>query len=315
MRNAFARTITELAAGDDRVMLLAGDIGNRLFDEYKTRYPGRFLNCGVAEANMVGVAAGLAMDGLRPFVYTIAPFTTTRVLEQIRVDVCYHELPVTVVGVGAGLAYANLGATHHSCEDIAFLRALPGMRVVCPADPYEAEAATAAVLADGAPTYLRLGKKGEPGIHAGVPKFEIGRAIEVREGTDVCVLGTGNILPVALEAAELLAGGTSCAVFSFHTVKPLDEETLARAFAEFGLVVTVEEHSLIGGLGAAVAEWLVDGKPRRASLVRVGTRDEFMHEAGDQSHAREWYGLTASSIADRIRQALALPTPRAITLQ
>ena len=314
MRNAFARCVTGVAAADDRVMLLSGDIGNRLFDDFKARHPGRFLNCGVAEANMIGVAAGLAMDGLRPFVYTIAPFTTTRVLEQIRVDVCYHELPVTIVGVGAGLCYASLGATHHSCEDIAFLRALPGMRIVCPADPYEVEGATAATLASEAPTYVRLGKKGEPAVHPGPPEFEIGRAIELRSGTDTCVLATGNILPVALEAADLVADDISCAVFSFHTVKPLDEETLTRAFEDYSLVVTVEEHSLIGGLGAAVAEWLVDGPARRARLLRIGTRDEFIHTAGDQDHARRWYGLTATSIADRVREAVAAG-PRPITLR
>jgi transketolase len=304
VRNAFARTITELAGEDERVVLLSGDIGNRMFDDYKSRYPDRFLNCGVAEANMVGMAAGLAMAGLRPFAYTITPFVTTRVLEQIRVDVCYHDVPVTVVGVGAGLCYANLGATHHSCEDIAFLRALPGMQVVCPGDPWEVAAATSAALAGGAPTYLRLGKKGEPEVHSGAPAFEIGRAIELREGRDACLLATGNILPVALEAADLLAGSVSCAVYSFHTVKPLDEDVLRRAFDDHELVATIEEHSLIGGFGAAVAEWLVDGPPRRAGLLRVGTRDQFLHEAGDQEHARRWHGLTAEAIAGRIREAL-----------
>ncbi len=306
MRDAFARTITELAGEDERVVLLSGDIGNRLFDDYKSRFPDRFLNCGVAEANMVGMAAGLAMAGLRPFAYTITPFVTTRVLEQIRVDVCYHAVPVTIVGVGSGLCYANLGATHHSCEDIAFLRALPGMRVVCPGDPWEVAAATSAALAGSAPTYLRLGKKGEPEVHAGPPAFEIGRAIELRQGRDACLLATGNILPVALEAADMLAGSISCGVFSFHTVKPLDDDALRGAFDGHELVVTVEEHSLIGGFGSAVAEWLVDGPSRRARQLRIGTRDEFIHEAGDQEHARRRNGLTAEAIAGRVREALEL---------
>lgn len=304
MRNAFAKTVTELADRDERVVLLSGDIGNRLFDGFKQRHPDRFLNCGVAEANMVGVSAGLAMAGMRPYVYTITPFVTTRVLEQIRVDLCYHELPVTIVGVGAGLSYASLGATHHSCEDIAFLRALPGMRVVCPADAHEVVAATAAALAQESPLYLRLGKKGEPLVHAGVPEFEIGRAIQLRQGSDVCLLGTGNILPVVQETADTLAPGLSAAVVSFHTVKPLDEELLTHVFETYPLVVTVEEHSLIGGFGAAVAEWLGDGPPRRARLLRVGTSDEFLHEAGGQDYAREWYGLTAAAIAGRVREAL-----------
>src|SRR5215467_4329085 len=137
MRNAFADELTKLGSEEPCVVMLSGDIGNRLFDKFKDRHPGRFLNCGVAEANMTGVAAGMAMCGLRPVAYTITPFVTTRCLEQIRVDVCYHNLPVTIVGVGAGLSYASLNATHHSCEDVAFLRALPNMSIVCPADPVE----------------------------------------------------------------------------------------------------------------------------------------------------------------------------------
>jgi transketolase len=304
MRNAFASELTELAAADERVFLLVGDIGNRLFDDFRARFPERFVNCGVAEQNMIGMAAGLAMSGLRPFVYTITPFVTTRVLEQIRVDLCYHDLPVTVVGVGAGLSYAGLGATHHSCEDIAFLRALPGMTVVCPADAHEVRAAVRADLAQDGPLYLRLGKKGEPLVHAAPPALVIGKAIAVRDGTDVCVLATGNIVPTALEAAELLdERGLSARVVSLHTVKPLDDALLSSAFWSHPLVVTVEEHSLIGGMGSAVAEWACDHAGQRARLLRVGTRDEFMHESGGQDHARAWYGLTAESIADRIATA------------
>ena len=181
MRNAFARELEAIAERDARVMLLSGDIGNRMFDKFKGKFPDRFLNCGVAEQNMMGVAAGLALCGWRPVCYTITPFVTTRCLEQIRVDVCYHQAPVVVVGVGAGLAYAELGATHHACEDIAFLRALPGMTVLCPADPMETGPALRAAMALESPTYLRLGKKGEPNVHEAPPEpFEIGRALPVR---------------------------------------------------------------------------------------------------------------------------------------
>src|SRR5262245_37500104 len=162
MRNAFAAEVTALAGQDERVVLLMGDIGNRLFNDFRDRHPERFFNCGIAEANMTGMAAGMAACGLRPVTYTIAPFVTTRCLEQVRVDVCYHRLPVTIVGVGAGLSYASLGATHQACEDIAFLRALPGMTVVCPADPLEVRLALRAALRHPGPVYLRLGKKGEP---------------------------------------------------------------------------------------------------------------------------------------------------------
>ena len=308
MRNAFAREITELAEADERVVLLSGDIGNRLFDDFKQRHPDRFINCGVAEANMVSMAAGMAMDGLRPVAYTITPFITTRVLEQIKVDVCYHHVPVTIVSVGGGLSYASLGATHHSLEDIAFLRALPGMAVVCPADAHEVPPALRAAVAQDGPVYIRLGKKGEPLVHAAEPDFRIGRGIVLREGGDACLLATGNIVPTALEAADELAkGGLEVRVVSFHTVKPLDEELLAEAFRSFPLVVTVEEHGLIGGVGSAVAEWAADNAPGSARLLRIGARDEYLHESGGQAHARAWYGLTAEAIASRTRAAQAAP--------
>ena len=310
MRNAFADELTKLAGEDERVVLLSGDIGNRLFDRYREQTPERFFNCGVAEQNMMGMAAGLAMCGLRPVVYTITPFVTTRCLEQIRVDVCYHDLPVTIVGVGAGLSYASLGVTHHANEDIAFLRALPGMSVVCPADAHEVRAGLRAAVAHGGPVYMRMGKKNEPLIHEGVPgDFGIGRAITVREGSDVTLLAAGTIMPTVLEAGDLLAAeGVSARVVSFHTVKPLDEELLAEAFGTHKVVATVEEHSLIGGFGSAVAEWLAD-RPHRpaAQLLRVGVGDWYLHEAGGQGYARERYGLTAENIAKRVQAAVLEP--------
>jgi transketolase len=301
MRNAFATEINAQAARDPRVVLLSGDIGNRLFDPIKANAPDRFLNCGVAEANMMTVAAGMAMNGLRPVVYTIAPFVTTRCLEQIRVDVCYHHLPVVIVGVGAGLSYASLGATHHSCEDIALLRALPNMTVISPADAHEVRGALRAALQHDGPVYIRIGKKGEPLVHDREPDFTIGKAIVIRPGRRVVFLANGTVVKVALGAADRLRQlGLSPEVVSFHTVKPLDEATLTRAFDEFELVVTVEEHSLIGGLGSSVAEWLADTEPRHARLLRVGTPDRFLDQAGEQEHAREVFGLTPEHIADRV---------------
>jgi transketolase len=305
MRNAFAAEITALAAADRRVVLLSGDIGNRLFDDFKARCPGRFFNCGVAEANMISVAAGMAMCGLRPVAYTITPFITTRCLEQIRVDICYHHVPVVVVGTGSGLSYASLGATHHSCEDIAFLRALPHMTVVCPGDPVEVKQSVRAALAQDEPVYIRLGKKGEPVVHKQPPDFVIGKGIVVRPGKDVCLLSTGNTLALAVRAAdELGKKGAGAQFVSLHTVKPLDEALLADVFARFPLVVTVEEHSLVGGLGGAVAEWVVDRPPQRAQLLRVGTADGFIHETGNQEYARRYFGLTAEKIAERTFQAM-----------
>ncbi len=305
MRNAFAAEITALAATDPRVVLLSGDIGNRLFDEYKVRAPGRFFNCGVAEANMLSVGAGMAMCGLRPVAYTITPFVTTRCLEQIRVDVCYHHVPVIIVGTGSGLSYASLGATHHSCEDIAFLRVLPHMQVVCPGDPVEVKLALRAALAQNEPVYIRLGKKGEPVVHQQPPEFVIGKGIVVRTGKDVCLLSTGNTLPLAVRAAEALGKqGVTAQVVSLHTVKPLDEELLADAFARFPVVATIEEHSILGGLGGSVAEWLVDRGPQEARLLRFGTGDHFIHETGNQEYARRFYGLTAEAVVERTLKTL-----------
>lgn len=304
MRNAFAAEITTLAGEDERIVLLSGDIGNRLFDEYKARHPHRFYNCGVAEANMIGMAAGMALCGLRPVAYTITPFITTRCLEQIRVDVCYHNLPVVIVGVGAGLCYASLGATHHACEDIALLRVLPNMTVVCPGDAWEVRLALRAALEHSGPVYLRLGKKGEPVVHTQPPDFVIGKGIVVRAGYDVCLLSTGNVLPIAVEAAEELdAHGVSAQVVSLHTVKPLDEALLHQAFSRFAVVATIEEHSRLGGLGSSVAEWLADRPFLKARLLRFGTADTFLHGTGDQAHARRHLGLTAEHIAEKTWQA------------
>jgi transketolase len=305
MRNAFAKQVTELAQRDERVVLLSGDIGNRLFDDLKARCPDRFFNCGVAEANMIGMAAGMAMSGLRPICYTITPFITYRCMEQIRIDVCYHHQPVIIVGTGAGLSYASLGATHHSCEEMGMLRLLPGLAVIAPADAMEVRAALKAALKQNHPVYIRIGKKGEPVVHQTEPNFEIGKAIPLRDGKDVCLLSTGNMLPAALETADLLAAkNVSAKVVSFHTIKPLDETTLADAFANFKLVVTMEEHSVLGGLGGSVAEWLADQSPARARLIRCGTADEFQHETAEQEEAREHFGLTATAMATRIQVAL-----------
>jgi transketolase len=298
VRNAFASELTKLAGEDPRVVMLSGDIGNRLFDKFKEQHPKRFFNCGVAEANMIGVGAGMAACGLRPIAYTITPFITTRVMEQIRVDVCYHNVPVIIVGVGGGLSYASLGGTHHSCEDIGMLRLLPHMTVICPGDPVEVRLALRAATKHDGPVYMRLGKKGEPVIHKSDPQFTIGKGIVVREGRDVCLLSTGNMLPEAVTAADELGAQ----LVSFHTVKPLDETLLADAFARFKLVATIEEHSVLGGLGGSVAEWLSDRPPQKARLLRIGTPDTFLHEAGEQEYAREVFGLTGKQIAEKIRR-------------
>lgn len=304
MRNAFADEMTQLAQRDPRLVLLSGDIGNKLFDRFKDVDDSRFYNCGIAEANMMGVAAGMALNGLRPFVYTITPFTTTRCFEQIRVDVCYHKAPVAIVGTGSGLSYAELGPTHHSLEDMAILRTLPGMRVLAPCDSIELRLALRAVLEDNSPAYIRIGKKGEPDIHTTPPKFKIGEAIIVRPGNDVSLLCAGNMMSETIKAADVLAAkGISAEVVSFHTVKPLDESYLHSASARFKLLVTVEEHSRIGGFGSAVSEWCASTNCA-VEQISFGTDDEFMHEVGSQNYARKKYGLTSENIAARVAVSL-----------
>ncbi|MBY0548475.1 MAG: hypothetical protein K2W95_14350 [Candidatus Obscuribacterales bacterium] len=306
MRNAFASEITSLAKENEKLVLLSADIGNKLFDKFKEAAPDRFFNCGVAEANMIGTAAGLAMSGLIPVCYTIAPFITYRCLEQIRVDLCYHNLHSVIVGVGAGLSYASLGPTHHSLEDIAMLRVLPNMKVICPGDAFEVRSALRAALQESGPAYIRLGKKGEPLVHDQEPPFAIGKAIEVRPGKNVCILSTGNVLPLALSCAEELDKAfVSCSVISFHTIKPLDQENLTKVFSDFALVVTLEEHSIHGGFGSSVAEWLARNRALRAQLLSIGTDDRFLHEAGGQSHARQIYGLTSEVIVSKIVASLS----------
>lgn len=306
MRNAFADELTKLGNVDPRVVMLSGDIGNRLFDKFRAAHPTRFYNCGVAEQNMTGVAAGMAMSGMRPITYTITPFVTTRCLEQIRTDICYHDLPVMIVAVGAGLSYAGLGPTHHACEDIAFLRAIPNMAVVCPGDAWEVRAAMRGALEREHPTYIRMGKRGEPKVHSETPEaFRIGKALPISEGSDVCLLSTGTMLPDVIETAHLLAAqGVSAEVVSFHTVKPLDTEFLAEAFARFRLVATIEEHSLIGGFGAAVAEWMVDNAIAPRGFLRFGTPDMFFKKSGEQEYAREQLGLSPHHMAERILTAV-----------
>jgi transketolase len=306
MRNAFADEVTKLGKEDSRVVLLSGDIGNKLFDKFKEGAEARFFNCGVAEANMMSVASGMALSGLRPVVYTITPFTTTRCFEQIRVDACYHHAPVTIVGTGSGLSYADLGPTHHSLEDLAILRTLPGMTVFAPCDEVELRLGLRAALRQDGPLYMRIGKKGEPVIHRTPPTaFVLGKAITLRPGRDACLIAAGTVMPEVLAAADALEkAGISTRVESFHTIKPLDADKLADVYRSVKLVAVVEEHGLLGGLGGAIAEWRVAQDAPLARMLAFGTPDEFMHEVGTQAYARRKFGLTADNIARRVLGAL-----------
>lgn len=305
MRNAFAQEILEIARRDSRLIILSADIGNRLFDKLKNEFPSRFYNTGVAEANTISMAAGLAISGFRPICYTITPFITYRCYEQIRVDICYHEMPVIIVGTGSGLSYASLGATHHSCEDIAIMRALPLMHVVAPADAQEVKACLRAAVNLGKPVYIRIGKKGEPVLYEDVPDFKFGCWSVLLEGSDVCLLSTGNMTAIALELAEKLKEKSiKASVVNCASIKPLDEDMLSAIIHRFGLVATIEEHSLIGGFGSAVLEWAVDHRVDANKLIRFGTKDLFLHQVGEQTYARKQHGLDSDALVVKILSCL-----------
>ena len=305
MRDAFAREMTTLAAQRRNLTLLSGDIGNRMFDRFKEVAPERFFNCGIAEANMMSLAAGMALSGLRPVIYTITPFTTTRCLEQIRVGVAYHQAPVVIVGTGSGLSYAELGPTHHSLEDLAILRTLPGLNVLAPADSAELVAQLRQALESSNPTYIRIGKKGEPPLHGTTANLGIGKANLLRDGSDLLVVGIGPILGEALEAAEAVsASGFSVAVASLGGVKPLDHDFLIAMAARFPRWLSLEEHGITGGLGSALLEWLSDCHVPAISLRRLGVPDRFLHELGNQAYTRRQLGLDARGLAQTIRRAI-----------
>jgi transketolase len=303
MRDAFFEALVDLAAGDERVWALTGDLGIGLFDDFERAAPGRYLNVGIAEQNMVGVAAGLASAGQVPFAYSIAPFVTSRPHDQIRVDVAMTGANVKLVGVGGGMAYGYLGPTHHAIDDLAIMRALPGLTVLAPGDPADVRRATRAAFAVDGPVYLRLGKNGERAVLPADASFVVGRAATLRDGGDVTLVSTGAILPEALAAAETLAAaGVEATVLHYGTVKPFDTETLVASATATGAVVTLEEHNVIGGLGSAAAEALAE-HGAGARLRRVGVPDTFAHVVGSQEHLRRHYGLTGDDVA---RAALEL---------
>ena len=300
MRDAFIKGLSTLAEADERVVLLTGDLGFKIFDDFARRFPGRFVNAGVAEPNLIGVAAGLALDGFRPFAYSIAPFATLRCFEQIRNDICHHNLPVTVVGVGGGYSYGTNGPTHHALEDIGAMRTLPNMTVLCPGDPVEAELSVRAIGSHAGPVYLRLGRAGDPVVHQDPPDFRIGRAITIQQGTDCTLISTGGILPVVVEASHRLREHSVRArVVSMHTVKPLDSATLEECCTGGAPVFTIEEHGPAGGLGSALGEWLV-ARQIPCRLISITTREQFAHRSGSQSFLRAEEGLSGQQIAERI---------------
>ncbi len=305
MRTAFITTLIDLARADKRIFLLVGDLGYSVIEPFKQEFPDRFVNIGVAEQNMTGVATGLALSGKIVFTYSIGNFPTLRCLEQIRNDVCYHNANVKIVAVGGGLAYGALGMTHHCTEDIAIMRALPNMTVVAPGDPVESALATRAIVERPGPCYLRLGKTGETVIHRKAPDFQLGKAIIVRDGGDATLIATGGMLCSAVQAAEkLVPGGIQTRILSMHTIKPLDAEAVLAAVRETGTIITIEEHSIIGGLGSAVAEVLAESGNSHALFKRIGIKDSFCTEVGSQEHLRKVYSLSVEDIVLTVKSLL-----------
>lgn len=298
MRKAFISRLINLAADDESVFLLIGDIGFGLVEPFAERFPERFINIGIAEQNMTGIATGLALSGKKVFCYSIANFPTIRCVEQIRNDICAHNADVTIVAGGTGLIYGALGHTHHTTEDIAIMRALPDMTVVVPGDPLEAAAATSAIYRHDCPCYLRLGRTGDPAVYREEPELKFGEAVAILDGKDITLIASGGLLFNALKAAEELASkGIKPRLLSMPFIKPLDKAALIKAAEETGAVITIEEHSIIGGLGSAAAEVLAEAGVPRLKFKRLGIPDEFCRQVGNQDHLRDYYGLSPTAIA------------------
>jgi len=299
MRISFINTLTELAAQNKDVMLITGDLGFSVFEDFKERFPDQYLNVGVAEQNMISVAAGLALSGKLPFVYSITTFATMRPYEQIRNDVSYQNLPVVIIGGGSTFSYSTFGCTHMPLEDVSIMRTLPGMRVLVPGDPYEVRELILGAYKNRGPAYIRIAKRGEPQVHGNKTLIEIGKAATVREGDDVAIIVSGGQLPNAIKAAAGLADqGIEARVVSMHTIKPIDEDAIMEA-AKTKAIVTVEEHNLIGGLASAVAETLVkNGK--HIPVKSLGITDEFPTGVGSSDYFMSRYGLTSDNIIQSV---------------
>jgi transketolase len=304
VRTAFLETLFELAKADERIVFLTGDLGFSVIEPFAQALPKQFVNAGVAEQNMTAIAAGMALSGKIALTYSIANFPTLRCLEHIRNDVCYHEANVKIVAVGGGFAYGALGASHHATEELGVMRMMPGMTVVAPADPVEARLATRAIVEHPGPCYIRLGKAGEPNVHEGAVDFQLGRAIQLRDGKDVTLISTGGMLKAAMGVARRLAErGVEARVLSMHTLKPLDTEAVLAAARETGAVITLEQHSILGGLGSAVAEILAEaGLP--VKFKRIGLPSAFSPRVGSQQYLEEQNGLDEEGVLRGVEAVL-----------
>lgn len=299
MRTAYLDTLYELASKDKRVYALISDNGAIVYDKYRRDLASQYLNLGISEANMLGMAAGMASCGKIPFAYTIGAFLAYRAFEFIRNDICLQKQNVKIVGTGAGEVYSALGPTHHSTEDLGGLRAMPGLTILCPASPMEVRKATVAAYEFEGPIYLRLGTNKEAEIYNEDYKFQIGKSLTLKEGNDITLIGSGSILNDILQAAsQLESKGIRARVINIHTIKPIDREAILQAIEETGKIMTIEDHSIYNGLGSAVAE-VVAESGKGVAFRRLGLRD-FSHGYGSYSQVKEMNGIGISDICTEV---------------
>lgn len=305
MRIAFIETLTEIAEKDPNVFLITGDLGFSVFENFVERFPKQFLNVGVAEQNMIGVAAGLALTGKKVFVYSISTFATLRPYEQIRNDVCYQNLPIVIIGGGSVFSYSSFGCTHQPIEDMGALRLLPNMAVIATGDPVEVRALLKEAYKANHPTYIRMAKKGEPVIHESEENIKIGKIMQIADGTDITLITNGRALADVVEAGKVLEeSGVSVRILEAHTIKPFDERMVLDAAKETGAIITVEDHSVLGGLGTVVAETLALNKVA-IPFTRIGVTDEFPSGVGMQSFFLKRYCMDVEGIVESAKKLLS----------
>ena len=299
MRNSVIKEITKYAGLNKKAFLITGDAGFGILDEFKAKFPSRFLNLGVAEQNMISFASGLSLCGYKVFIYNIIPFLMYRCYEQVRNDICYQELDITLIGIGSGVTYAPQGMTHYSIEDIAIARSLPNLTVLSPADPLEARKCAKFACKSEKPVYIRIAKSGEPLIHEYL-KTPIGRPIIVQEGSGVAVLFHGSVSSEVMQAIKITKRLPM--VISVPMIQPLDTNFLERKLKNIHTVITVEEHFVDGGLGSIVADWILL-KKLPLKLKKLGIKNEFIHAIKNNTGMRKKYGISSYEIRRAIEDA------------
>lgn len=302
MRNAFTGRLCEIAAKNKDIIIITNDAPTPAFLEFKEKFPSRFINAGLAEANMTGMAAGLALSGKIPITYGIIPFVIMRCYEQVRDDICYQNVGVKIIGIGGGIVYSTLGGTHTALEDISMMRALPNMTVISPADPLEATKTVDAMLAYKGPVYVRLSRTGDPILYKKDYQFKIGKAVRMRKGKDVAIIGYGPILARALAAAdELKKQGISVEIINMHTLKPLDERMVLTTIKKIKALVTIEEHGIIGGLYSSIVE-IVARYQLNIPIAGIALKDEFLTNYGKQTEILDTLGFSIEDIKKTIKK-------------